>query len=247
MRIKLGSIVSSVGGSLAGATFTHSGPEYFLRSKSYHTNSPSQQSSLHHSQFFTIPQMWKSLTDQQRLSFKSNACNGDDGYRLFCRLNFNRIFLGSVALSMCPSKPNMPSISRCVFNYASDSSTLELSINFFSLPSGFVACLYISDIVGLGHSSFKRNYYFLASIPCTNPLSVDMTDYFSTRYGPFNSLNTVFLKIIFFHQASGYTSISFFTKCYTVPIPANHYLPIGGTANQFLRKIDAVDYNTYWK
>ena len=203
MRVKLGSLVSALSGSIAGTTFFSRNGNTFSQNKLRANKKFNPYFNKQKDTYAQVTSRWKTLSDSQRNSFLSAANPKLTAFNNYCRLNLNLLAIG--APTIASAQPFVPFPILTAFNHLFQPSSHTI---FFTLDTtedfpDFMYSFFFSQGVPLSYQSYNRNYYFIACTPVRYITSVNLWSSYTSRFPYLLDRQKLFVKIFLTHKLSG--------------------------------------------
>jgi hypothetical protein len=190
-RIKLGSIISDISGSVGGTTFQRNSYGVTMRSKPTQIGSTSASQAIRQTALRLIQNVWANLSSDVQNSWnffpsfhsqksKNNASSELSGYNLFLKYNLIHYQLFNTVLSVISY--DALNLSSFVPQVRWSSPYLYFSLTGAVTDSKIFYGLYLSNVQPLG-SQFKGNKIrFMTSYPF-DATEIDITESFVAKFG----------------------------------------------------------------
>lgn len=172
-RIKFGSLVTSIRGSVGGSTFQKNRYGYTIKNKSNQVSPRNVSQRRRQARFYSAMQKWISLSNAQRqqwgnyaITYPVQSINNPDsylnGYNYFCQYH---LYLSMINQQSILSDPN-----GTRFQITTDQQGLVLSggdLNFFVAGSynitDFYVIIELTNVLPDSHSFVQQTPYFIDS------------------------------------------------------------------------------------
>src|SRR4030067_247593 len=213
-KIKFTGIVAGLSGALSGTTFLKSKSGSFAAQKNNGTTTNSAIANIHKNKFQELQRLYKTLSDEQRLTWSVLASQYPseksligthymNGFLLFMELNGNRITTDQAPLLTAPFLETVGLPDSAVLSI--DFSTPVLSVEFSPspVPVGKYLLLFATKYKYPGVSNFDYKYKFIKALPAGTVSPVVITsEYLATLPRPLDG-SIVVLKALYQSEATG--------------------------------------------
>ena len=216
MKIKFGAIVTDGRNKIGGHVASKNKAGNYLKTKSSPANPNTAFQSAVRSNFGSLAQSWRGLTQEQRNSWISGAPGfpytdifGDtkqlSGFGLYMQLNSNLNSVGAVLLTNCPSPATVTSVLLSSATYDSP-ITLEILFAPTPVPAGHSIVLSATPNLSTGRAYSKSAIRLFKHLPATTASPFEAGPDYASRFGDIAADSNIFIGMHSVLLATGQVS-----------------------------------------
>lgn len=218
MKVKTGCIVTDIRGGLGNLTVSRNAYGLFAREIVTPLDPVSTFKTSMRLQFKQVSQAWRLLSEAQRNTFHRNCilftetnvfCESSkiNGFNLFMRLNYNRSFIFSSILNICPPPSITPSVSS--FTVSAVASLNRITVIYIPLvPVNHYLFVYASNHVSAGLSQNSVDYKLIQSFSRASNTTLNIRpNHFERFPSPLVFGEKIFVKLCVLNYTTGIMSL----------------------------------------
>lgn len=204
MRIKTGSLITSVKGVIGGHYTQTSNGTISLRTKRSSSNRITSYNSLTSTYFAAVTREWDSLTDTERETWIDVNSTDRSNYLFFIALNVFRLRIGLPIVARRPVKPLFPQLVRPVITFIPAVQSLTLNLTNGTQEQNFKLRIDISSPCKCSALGYARNYFFVGIYDYVISSTIDISTQVINHFGLFRAGTIFFTKLTLIDMDTGY-------------------------------------------
>jgi len=205
MKIKFGAIVTDGRNKIGGHVASKNKAGNYLKTKSSPANPNTAFQSAVRSNFGSLAQSWRGLTQEQRNSWISGAPGfpytdifGDtkqlSGFALYMQLNSNLNSVGATLLTNCPTPASVTAANLSAANVQSPDS-LALDFSPTPVPTNHAYVVSATPFLGQGQSYSKSRLRQVTKLAAASVTGVDVGTAYLARFGEIPPTFNIFVGL----------------------------------------------------
>lgn len=216
-KVKFSALISEMRNKLNGSVFARNRGGAYLRNKVTPTNPQTIAQVQARSLLTSYSQAWRSLTEAQRLAWKSVVDQwsttdvfGDvinpSGSSLYIRLNINISLAGGSAISTPPTPQGADALTALSVAAAAGAGTVAVTFAPAAVPADHALYLEASPMLspGISNANSKFRYFATEAAAATSPAAVG-TEY-EAKFGDLVAGQKMFVRAKFINALTGEVS-----------------------------------------
>jgi hypothetical protein len=201
MRIKCGTIITEVTGSLGGHTAQRTKDGLRLAKKTNPLQGSTTSQLTIRSRMSTLTQRWRELTEKQRLRWNTTVYNGLSGFEYFKSYNMLRLICAqSIAnIPLFPTKPtSVPSFSLVL-----DKSSGLMRVTMpFVIPNPTRVTIEATPPLSAGVSNPSKRFKLMTCLAGNGVVDFSFAFQWQARFGTFQTGQTIFVRVYTINSTS---------------------------------------------
>jgi len=204
-KAKYGNTIIDMVGSVSGNTHQHGRYGQIVRKKGKAINRNSTAQAVVRDFFSTLTKNWRSLTDNQRVSFRTGTADFQKkdslsqtiiltGHQLYIALNRNLQTIGQALITSMPFKRSIPAVTTASVDADVSDATIVLTYTP-AIPATDKWVLRATAPLSAGKFSNSQNYKVIDVLATADASPADVTAAYEVVYG--TSWKTAGAKIFF--------------------------------------------------